>query len=110
MRLPCCCRFHRPILCYNLTLPQRGWFTMLEENVRPLWGRLGNLALPLFFAGVLLTIFYSEWITTPRPEPGPVHITYWEKWTGFESDAMRDVVNAYNASQKRIHVDMLTIS
>ncbi|MDE2126292.1 MAG: ABC transporter substrate-binding protein [Armatimonadetes bacterium] len=35
---------------------------------------------------------------------------YWEKWTGFEGEAMRQVVNAYNHSQNRIHVDLLTIS
>ncbi len=42
--------------------------------------------------------------------PGRVKITYWEKWTGFEGEAMRDVVDAFNASQSRIWVDLLTIS
>src|SRR5690349_4503593 len=82
----------------------------LEDNVRPFWRQFGKLTLPLFFVGVLLTIGFSEWITLPPKVDGPIHITYWEKWTGFESDAMRDVVNAYNASQHKIHVDMLTIS
>ncbi|MCC6445581.1 MAG: ABC transporter substrate-binding protein [Armatimonadetes bacterium] len=41
---------------------------------------------------------------------GPVHITYWEKWTGFEGDAMRATVDAFNRSQDRIHVDLLTVS
>ncbi|MBI5832382.1 MAG: ABC transporter substrate-binding protein [Armatimonadetes bacterium] len=41
---------------------------------------------------------------------GRVHISYWEKWTGFEGDAMRAVVDAYNASQDRIFVDLLTVS
>ncbi|HLV81439.1 MAG TPA: ABC transporter substrate-binding protein [Chthonomonadaceae bacterium] len=59
---------------------------------------------------VVGAIWYSEDITTPHPEPGPVHIAYWEKWTGFEADAMRDVVNYYNRSQNRIHVDLLMVS
>src|ERR1051325_10052943 len=84
---------------------------MLSDDVVPsFWKRLSRLALPLFFGGVLVVVWWSERITTPHPDPGPVHITYWEKWTGFEGDAMRAVVDAYNASQKRIHVDLLTVS
>jgi len=44
------------------------------------------------------------------PSDGRVHIDYWEKWTGFEGDAMRAVVNAFNRSQNRVFVHMLTIS
>lgn len=40
----------------------------------------------------------------------PVTITYWEKWTGFEGDAMRAVVDRFNRIQNRIHVDLLTVS
>lgn len=46
-----------------------------------------------------------------KPAPnGPVVIKYWEKWTGFESDAMQAVVNDFNASQNRIFVDYCTVS
>lgn len=41
---------------------------------------------------------------------GRVHVTYWEKWTGFEGDAMRQVVERFNRSQDRIVVDYFTIS
>jgi len=41
---------------------------------------------------------------------GKVEISYWEKWTGFEGQAMQAVVDAFNASQNRIHVTMHTIS
>jgi multiple sugar transport system substrate-binding protein len=44
------------------------------------------------------------------PADGRVHIQYWEKWTGFEADAMRAVVDAFNRSQDRVFVHMLTIS
>lgn len=56
------------------------------------------------------TIGFSEIITANAPVPGPIHVTYWEKWTGFEGDAIRDVVDTYNRSQNRIHVDLLTVS
>lgn len=39
-----------------------------------------------------------------------VTITYWEKWTGFEADAMRAVVDDFNAAQDRIFVEMSTVS
>jgi ABC-type glycerol-3-phosphate transport system substrate-binding protein len=39
-----------------------------------------------------------------------VTVTYWEKWTGWEGEAMRKIVDDFNASQDRIYVKMLTIS
>jgi hypothetical protein len=33
---------------------------------------------------------------------GRVVLQYWEKWTGFEGDAIRAVVDDFNASQDRI--------
>lgn len=41
---------------------------------------------------------------------GRVHITYWEKWTGFEADAMQRVVDRFNASQTGITVHFTSIS
>jgi ABC-type glycerol-3-phosphate transport system substrate-binding protein len=46
----------------------------------------------------------------PDEHPGRVQIAYWEKWTGFEGDAMRATVNAFNESQDKIWCDLLTIS
>ena len=37
-------------------------------------------------------------------------LRYWEKWTGFEADAMRRVVDDFNASQDRIYVDFSSVS
>lgn len=39
-----------------------------------------------------------------------VHVTYWEKWTDIEGSAMQRVVDQFNHSQKKIHVDFLSIS
>ena len=41
---------------------------------------------------------------------GRVVVHYWEKWTGFEDDAMQAVVDDFNRSQNRIFVEKLTIS
>lgn len=45
-----------------------------------------------------------------RTMDGRIRVTYWEKWTGFEGDAVRETVNAFNASQDSIFVDLLTVS
>ena len=39
-----------------------------------------------------------------------VVINYWEKWTGFEADAMKAVIDDFNRSQDRIEVHFLPIS
>jgi ABC-type glycerol-3-phosphate transport system substrate-binding protein len=40
---------------------------------------------------------------------GRVVVHYWEKWTGFENDAMQAVVDDFNRSQNRIVVKMLSV-
>ncbi len=49
---------------------------------------------------------------TPRDRTpdGRVIVHYWEKWTGFEGDAMDAVVADFNASQHHILVQKLTVS
>lgn len=39
-----------------------------------------------------------------------VHVTYWDKWTGFENDALQQVVAQFNASQERIKVTVFATS
>jgi ABC-type glycerol-3-phosphate transport system substrate-binding protein len=41
---------------------------------------------------------------------GKVHITYWEKWTGAEAEAMQKVVDQFNRSQDKIVVEYLSVS
>jgi multiple sugar transport system substrate-binding protein len=45
-----------------------------------------------------------------RPPPERVRITYWEKWSGFEAEAMEKVVDAFNRSQYKITVEYLSVS
>ena len=44
------------------------------------------------------------------PDDERVAIRYWEKWTGFEGDAIRTIVDDFNASQDRIRVEITTVS
>jgi ABC-type glycerol-3-phosphate transport system substrate-binding protein len=39
-----------------------------------------------------------------------VVVSYWEKWDGFEADAMKQVVDQFNRSQDRIEVRFLSLS
>ncbi|HXH59864.1 MAG TPA: ABC transporter substrate-binding protein [Fimbriimonadaceae bacterium] len=61
-------------------------------------------------AVVLLTFAWSEEAVRPKAPDGKVHVTYWEKWTGIEFDAIKSVVDDFNNSQDRIHVDLLSVS
>jgi ABC-type sugar transport system permease subunit/ABC-type glycerol-3-phosphate transport system substrate-binding protein len=45
-----------------------------------------------------------------RTDDGRIRLEYWDKWSGFEAEAMRAVVNDFNASQKRIFVDFVSVS
>ncbi len=66
--------------------------------------------LPLLAIAVLGTIYAGEVLTQPDKPDGKVHIKYWEKWTAFEFDAMKKVVDTYNKSQDKIQVDILSVS
>jgi multiple sugar transport system substrate-binding protein len=45
-----------------------------------------------------------------RTPDGRIIVDYWEKWTGFESDAMQAVVDDFNRTQTNIFVQKLTVS
>jgi ABC-type glycerol-3-phosphate transport system substrate-binding protein len=61
---------------------------------------------------VSLLLLASTGCTSRKDEyrDGRLVIIYWEKWTGFEGQAMQDVVDAFNASQDRIWVEKVTTS
>ena len=59
---------------------------------------------------VVALIGYSEWIVRPHYRDGRTHIVYWEKWTNFEGDAIRDTVDYFNNSQNKIFVELLTVN
>ncbi len=59
---------------------------------------------------VIVSVLGMERISDRTEPPGPIHIAYWEKWTGFEHDGMQAVVDDFNRSQNRVHVDLLATS
>ncbi len=64
----------------------------------------------LVLAVVAGTAIYSELLVRPPDAQGRVVVTYWEKWTNFEADAMRVVVDDFNRSQTKIFVNYLSVS
>ncbi|AIE84085.1 ABC transporter substrate-binding protein [Fimbriimonas ginsengisoli] len=70
----------------------------------------GAFTLPALAGVVLLAFGVSEALTKKPDLPGKVHVAYWEKWTDFEFQAMKDVVDDFNRSQDKIQVDILSVS
>jgi multiple sugar transport system substrate-binding protein len=69
----------------------------------PAWPRL--LALLAF-----LTVWIALGRTAAAEGAERVRVVYWEKWTGFEKDAMQAVVDDFNRSQDRIFVEYVSVS
>ncbi len=44
-----------------------------------------------------------------NPPDGKIHLSYWEKWSGEEENAMQQVVDQFNHSQDRIVIDFLSV-
>ena len=45
-----------------------------------------------------------------EPPRSRIHLTYWEKWTGEEGEAIRRVVDQFNRAQDHIYVEYLNTS
>jgi multiple sugar transport system substrate-binding protein len=65
---------------------------------------------PLRAIALALGVALGAMASAAEPGEGRVVITYWEKWTNFEEEAMRGVVDRYNASQERIFVRFVSTS
>jgi ABC-type glycerol-3-phosphate transport system substrate-binding protein len=59
---------------------------------------------------LLLTLTFFSCARQDPAAKDRIVVRYWEKWTGFEAEAMRVIVNDFNASQTRIFVDYSTVS
>jgi ABC-type glycerol-3-phosphate transport system substrate-binding protein len=78
-----------------------------------------SVAKWLLLAGIVIALMWVSLIggtggcsgeSQARTEGGRIIVNYWEKWTGFERDAMLAIVEAFNSSQSRYEVQMLTVS
>ncbi len=70
----------------------------------------GWYLLILAVAGLVYLLFGSNEERLDQTPGGRVIVHYWEKWPGFEAEAMQAVVEDFNASQDRIYVKMLSVS
>jgi len=66
----------------------------------------------LFVALVIMTCSCGVLIPQPQDEyvDGKLRVTYWEVWTGFEGEAIKRIVDRFNANQGRVFVDLTTVS
>ena len=81
---------------------------MKKEIFNKYLKKIGLLAL----AAALLFIVFKGVVKRPKREmkDGKIVVHYWEKWTGFEGEAMQEIVDDFNVSQDRIFVKILTVS
>jgi len=75
--------------------------------------RSGAFALVSWLVVALCLLFSpaarAQTQVPPSPE-GRVRVSYWEKWTGMEKEAMEVVIRDFNRSQSRIWVDYQSVS
>ena len=69
-----------------------------------------NLTFGAIGAAIIVAMVLGENITRREEPKDKVVVTYWEKWSGFEADAMRVVVDKFNKSQDKIFVNFLSVS
>ncbi|RYG47110.1 extracellular solute-binding protein [bacterium] len=78
-----------------------------QGNPMTLGMSLGLAAAAIVLAAAFVT---SETSITRQAKADRVTVVYWEKWTGSEGEEMAKVVSAFNRSQDRIFVKILSIS
>jgi ABC-type glycerol-3-phosphate transport system substrate-binding protein len=68
--------------------------------------------VPVGIRKILCLFVGSLWLVgcQEKASDGRVHITYWEKWSGFEAEAMQRTVDQFNRSQNKIVVEYLPLS
>ena len=67
--------------------------------------------VPLLAAVLVIGAFWaSEVVVRPKEIKDRVRVTYWEKWSGIEFDAIQAVVKEFNDSQDEIYVDLLSVA
>ena len=80
------------------------------KRPHPCFVRFQPLAGTLFLAALFLLPAGCVKKPCDRTPDGRLIVDYWEKWTGFELDAMQSVVDDFNASQTNLFVRLLAVS
>lgn len=86
-----------------------------DQSISASLGEAAGMKLRLLLYGLaaaagVYSVYGSEQAASRQSGSKRVVVTYWEKWTGDEMNAMRRVVDKFNASQDRIEVKYLSIS
>ncbi len=69
--------------------------------------------MAVLIIGIVSALFFLVTKTAVKDERTPdgrIIVNYWEKWTGFERDALVAVIDDFNKSQNKIFVKLLTVS
>ena len=74
----------------------------MQRNFRH-WTYLSVLVLLVLMAGCVKS-------SKTDTKNGRIKVTYWEKWSGKEREAMQQIVDDFNQSQDRIFVEMVMVS
>ena len=82
------------------------WLNSAPPDFIPLMK--SRLLLPLLFA--LPALAYGVCGRSEVPGDGRVHVSCWTNWAGKEAEAMQQVVDAFNRSQDRIFVELVSVS
>jgi multiple sugar transport system substrate-binding protein len=72
----------------------------MKRLLRARYARAGRAALlAVLTAGIFAASAAISACSKSRPGLTPRHVTYWEKWNGFEAEAMDGVIADFNASE-----------
>src|SRR5258708_22608201 len=52
----------------------------------------------------------TAWASPDHLSQGRTHVVYWEKWTGFEKEAIQILVDDFNRSQDRVFFDLVSVA
>ncbi len=95
-------------LCHGI-VSRRHSFAPLDRNEM-------NAVRILLLASVVLGLVLLCLNAPPRSEPAPAaftHVVYWEKWSGYEAQAARAVVDTFNATigkEQKIFVEYVPVA
>lgn len=73
----------------------------------------GGAAAIFIIIFVLLPCLAVDFLPAGKPDPSlraRIQVEYWEKWTLFEAEAMKEIVSRFNNSQDRIWVNYRPVS
>ena len=59
---------------------------------------------------MLALVIWAERVTAPPSSGAKVQVIYWDKYTQFEEQALRKIVDEFNATHPNIEVKFLSIS